>query len=198
MTRLKVPGRSQLRDGEFPAGAAWRRPPRVRREFQSPPYARRCAARRGSVVRVCGLVSPAWPAAPAPASPLGRWPAMIPHGGGGELGPADVDDLPAGRPAPGQPRIHPDDLPDQSLRAVLAGPLGEPHPNGGGEMTLERGGRSPTQRLSRRAASPASFNINALSNRMCRLTAVRCPSRRTRSQDRDGATTRGTFRAPTG
>jgi hypothetical protein len=40
-------------------------------------------------------------------------------------------------------------------------------------MTLERGGRSPTQRLSRRAASPASFNITALSNRMCRLTAVR-------------------------
>lgn len=45
----------------------------------------------------------------------------------------------AGRPAPRQPRIHPDDLPDRSLRAVAAGPLGEPHPNGGGEMMLEGG-----------------------------------------------------------
>ena len=33
---------------------------------------------------------------------------------------------------------------------------------------------------------------------LCRLTAVRCPSGRTRSRDRDGATTCGTGRAPTG
>ena len=33
---------------------------------------------------------------------------------------------------------------------------------------------------------------------LCRLTAVRCPSGRTRSQYRDGATTCGTCRAPTG
>jgi hypothetical protein len=34
---------------------------------------------------------------------------------GGELGLSDVDNLPPSRPAPGQPRIHPDDLPDRSL-----------------------------------------------------------------------------------
>jgi hypothetical protein len=33
---------------------------------------------------------------------------------------------------------------------------------------------------------------------LCKLTAVRCSIRRTRSQDRDGATTCGTGRAPTG
>jgi hypothetical protein len=33
---------------------------------------------------------------------------------------------------------------------------------------------------------------------LCRLTGVRCPIGRTRSQDRDGATTCGTCRAPTG
>jgi hypothetical protein len=33
---------------------------------------------------------------------------------------------------------------------------------------------------------------------LCRLTGVRCSIRRTRSQDRDGATTCGTCRAPTG
>jgi hypothetical protein len=41
--------------------------------------------------------------------------AMILREIGGELGLSDVDNLPPSRPAPGQPRIHPDDLPDRSL-----------------------------------------------------------------------------------
>ena len=68
-----------------------------------------------------------------------RRPAMIAGEVGGELGPADVDDLPPSRPAPVQPRIHADDLPDRPLRPVPAGPLGEPHPKAGGEVVLQGG-----------------------------------------------------------
>jgi hypothetical protein len=45
---------------------------------------------------------------------------------------------------------------------------------------------------------PAPGDQPSSRDHLCRLIAVRCPSRRTRSQDRDGATTCGTFRAPTG
>ena len=57
---------------------------------------------------------------------------------GGELGLSDVDNLPPSRPAPGQPRIRPDDLPDRPLRSVPTGPLGEAHPKERGEVMLER------------------------------------------------------------
>ena len=87
----------------------------------------RCSARvRGSCLRVAGLqrgllrqLQHLHPA---------RRPAMITGEVGGELGPADVDDLPPCRPALVQPRIHADDLPDRPLRPVPAGPFGEPHP----------------------------------------------------------------------
>jgi hypothetical protein len=41
---------------------------------------------------------------------------------GGELGLSDVDNLPPSRPAPGQPRINADDLPDRSLGSVPTWP----------------------------------------------------------------------------
>jgi hypothetical protein len=72
-------------------------------------------------------VSPAWPAEPAPAAPPGSAAGHDPARRRRRLGPADVDDLPAGRQAPGQPWIHHDDVPDRSLRPVPAGTLGEPH-----------------------------------------------------------------------
>jgi hypothetical protein len=54
-----------------------------------------------------------------------------------------------------------------------------------------------TRRAHRRPRCPTCRQCSQ-SSHMCRLTAVRRSSRRTRSQDRDGATTCGTCRAPTG
>jgi hypothetical protein len=51
---------------------------------------------------------------------------------------------------------------------------------------------------SRRSSSSTTRSIERMPPALCRLTAVRRSSRRTRSQDRDGATTCGTCRAPTG
>ena len=68
-----------------------------------------------------------------------RWPAMILRERRSELGLSDVDDLPPSRPALVQPRINADDLPDRPLRLISAGPFGEPHPKGGGEVVLQRG-----------------------------------------------------------
>ena len=48
------------------------------------------------------------------------------------------------------------------------------------------------------ARLPAPGGQPSRMDHLCRLTAVRRSSRRTRSQDRDGATTCGTCRAPTG
>src|SRR6187549_1659272 len=45
---------------------------------------------------------------------------------------------------------------------------------------------------------PALKDEPTTSDHLCRLTAVRCSIRRTLNQDRDGATTCGTCRAPTG
>jgi AcrR family transcriptional regulator len=54
-----------------------------------------------------------------------------------------------------------------------------------------------TRRAHRRPRCPTCRQCSQ-SSHMCRLTAVRRSSRRMRSQDRDGATTCGTCRAPTG
>jgi hypothetical protein len=43
----------------------------------------------------------------------------------------------AGRPAPVQPWVETDDLPDRPLRRVGAGPFGKPHPQAVTEVLLE-------------------------------------------------------------
>ena len=88
-----------------------------------------------------------WRCAGLQGGPLGqlqhlhpaRRPTMITGEGGGQLGPPDVDDLPSRRPALAQPRGRRRRLANRRFRAIGPGPLGEPHPEGGGEVILQGG-----------------------------------------------------------